>query len=622
MPDLTLNQRGARLLLLGNEAIARGAIEAGVRVAAAYPGTPSSEIMENLLGAAKVLGFYAEWSVNEKVAFEMAAGAALTGVRAFSSMKNVGLSVAMDLFLTLPYGGVRGGLVLALADDPAPLYSSAAQDCRFAAQWAGIPCLEPSDVQEAKDMTRDSFVLSERTELPVMVRSVAQLSHSCGVVEFGDIHGSDLKQGFNKHWKLAFRWGVYGPVGAGAEEVHHNLEDQFPDAELPSYGNSGWKQAWMVSRRPLLEEEAEKSPFNTLHEGKTRMGVLASGMGAAYSMEAIHDLGLQDDVWFYKLGMVYPLAKQTTLRFLQSCDQILIVEDGESFIETQLRLLAQEYNLPVKIIGKSFQAAIAPYGELDIDLVRRSLAKFAGLPNERDKSFYLKKEIAPLITPRSSALCAGCSHLGTYWALRKAMQLDVKHVPIVNVDIGCYEQSGYGMQPYPEASDEPSKRYRSNVLYNFADTCYVMGSAISMALGQQRANYQDGEIVAIAGDLTFFHTCLPAVVDAAWNGTKLTFLVLDNSWTAMTGHQPCPVSGKNGMDEPAKVIKIDEVARALGAGFVEVVDVYNLEEAEATFRKALDYDGVAVIVARGECKLQQLRKSKERFNSSSRKQCL
>lgn len=613
MNKIATGEAGSRLFLLGNEALARGAIEAGVRVAAAYPGTPSSEIMGTLLEASKELDFYAEWSVNEKVAFDMAAGASLTGARALAPMKNAGLNVAMDLFMALPYGGVRGGLVLVVADDSAPLYSSAAQDLRFAAQWAHIPCLEPESQQDAKDMVKAAFALSERLELPVMVRSVARLSHSCGVVELGGIEPSDMVQGFNKHWNLAFRWGIYGPPGGGAEQIRQLLHEQFPEAEFPPFGNSGWKQAWLVSRLPLLSQESEASPFNSLRKGSDPIGVVASGMGAAYAREAIRDLGLQERVWFYKVGMVHPLAESAASRLLRGCRRVLVIEDGEHFVEAQLRSLAQKQSLDVQINGKMFDAVIAPYGELDVDLVRRVLARYVGLSQKgKEKRRQLKEELSSLVTPRSSTLCAGCPHLGTYWALRRAMKLGAKHVPIVNVDIGCYEQAGYGMQPYPEPTDAPSQRYKSNVLYNFLDTCYVMGSAPSMAMGQERVGYEDGQIVALEGDSSFFHTCMPALVNAVWNGTRLTLLVLDNSWTAMTGHQPCPVTGRNARGEVSQVVSIAEVAKAMGAGLVEVVDAYNLEEAEEAISKALGFDGVAVVVLKGECKLQELRRGEKK----------
>jgi indolepyruvate ferredoxin oxidoreductase alpha subunit len=387
------------------------------------------------------------------------------------------------------------------------------------------------------------------------------------------------------------------------------LHKQHPRAEFPGFGNSGWKQAWLVARQPEVAKEAEASPFEELQQGRESVGVVASGFAACYAREALRELGLDGQAWFCKVGMVYPLPQRTVMPILRSCKRILVIEDGEPFVEPQLRELAQNEGLTVEISGKQFDAAIAPHGELNVDLVRRAIARHCGVDLVADEERQqLKAELAALVTPRSSTLCAGCPHLGTYWALREAMKLGRKYVPIVNVEIGCYEQAEYGQQPYPEPTDAPSQRYRPNVLYNFADTCYVMGSATSMALGQERAHYKDGEIVVIAGDSSFYHTCMPGLVDAVWNGTKLTMIAVDNSWTAMTGHQPCPVTGLDGLSEPAASIPIDRVAKAMGVGLIEVVSAYDVKDAEAAIRRALDFDGVSVVVVRGECKLQELRR--------------
>ena len=238
----------------------------------------------------------------------------------------------------------------------------------------------------------------------------------------------------------------------------------------------------------------------------------------------------------------------------------------------------------------------------------------------------IKRKVASLVIPRSSALCAGCPHLGTYWALRKAISQSPS-IPIINGDIGCYEQAGYGVKgQMPETSDEPSAHYSSQVLYDFLDTLYVMGSGVSMAQGQARAGYgarsetgpsggaetgPSGEIVAVAGDSTFFHTCMPGLLNAVWNGTKLTFVVMDNYWTAMTGHQACPATGMRASGQLAKTIFIEKVALAMGVEFVEVVDPYNLQETTDAIRRALDFDGAAVVVARRECMLQVLRREKK-----------
>jgi len=581
---------GTRALLLGNEAIARGAIEGGVRVVAAYPGTPASEIVETLAELADSLGFYAEWSVNEKVAFEIAAGASLTGVRALTAMKNAGFNWVMDTFMTLGYGGVRGGLVIVVADDPGAHYSSNEQDTRFAARWANLPCLEPEDQQEAKEMTRQAFALSEQLELPVIVRSATRLSHSRGVVTLGEVEPSDMTPGFNKHWRMTYRWNVYGPPGPVA------------------------KHAWQLARLPQMRDLSEASPFNELREGRGDMGLVASGVGAAYAREALHSLGLEEEVALWKVGVVYPLAETQALRLLAQCPRVLVVEDGGPVVETQLRLVAQNAGRDVVITGKLFEGVFPLHGEMDTDRVRTALARMAGVPQERNpERIRVKERLGELAIPRSSTLCAGCPHLGTYWALRQVLAEDREQVPIVNGDIGCYEQAGYGVKgEVPQASDAPSQAHPSDVLYNLLDTLYVMGSGVSMAQGQRRAGYEDGAVVAVAGDSTFFHACMPALVNAVWNGTKLTFIVMDNSWTAMTGHQACPATGLDARGAPATTVRIEEVARAVGAGWVRVVDPYRLDETEQAIREALEFDGVVVLVTRGECALQVQRRTDSR----------
>jgi indolepyruvate ferredoxin oxidoreductase alpha subunit len=577
------------LLLLGNEAIARGAIEAGVDVVAAYPGTPSSEIVETLAEVSRELGFYVEWSVNEKVSFELAAGAALTGVRSLAVMKGAGLNVVMDMFLTLPYGGTRGALVVVVADDPGAHYSSNEQDSRFAAQWAMIPCLEPENHQEAKEMVKMAFALSERLELPVVVRTATRLAHSSGVAELGDVERTSLEPGFNKHWKLPYRWNVYGPPGPPA------------------------KHEWQLARRPLMEQESEDLPFNELRRGSEPVAIVACGTGAAYAREALRELGLEDRLWLLKIGMVYPIPTQASLEILRNCDQVLVIEEGDPLVESQLRILAQAHGVTANIHGRQIEPVLPLFGELSTKLVLHALADMVGLSLPSDEvRAEVKDQLKPLIIPRSSALCAGCSHLGTYWALRQAMGEAEEKVHIANGDIGCYEQAGYGVKgEMPEPSDAPWAHHESTILYDFLDTLYVMGSGVSMAQGQVRAGYSGGEVVAVAGDSTFFHTCMPGLLNAVWNGTKLTFVVMDNFWTSMTGHQACPATGLTAVGQPAKTIFIEEVAQAMGVEFVEVVDPYDLQETTGAIRRALDFEGVSVVVTRGECMLQILRRERK-----------
>lgn len=591
MREQFLKDPGTRLLVLGNEAIARGAIEGGVQVVAAYPGTPSSEIVETLLDLKDAFGFYAEWSINEKVAFEVAAGASLVGARALAAMKGAGLNWAMDPLMTLPLTGIKGGFVIVVADDPGAHYSSNEQDSRLAAQWAGIPCLEPEHQQDAKDMTKAGFELSEQIELPVLIRSVTRISHSSGVIQFGDLQKSASPIGFNKHWKLPFRWNVYAPPGL-----------------VP-------KHQWQLGQLEKAQQWVENSEFNTLQTANSSLGIIATGLAAGYTREALQGLGLTGKINFLKIGTVFPMPLEKTRKILETCQKILVIEEGSPFFEAQLRAYAQKLGVSAQISGKQFEDAVLEgVGDLSTDGVYQAIAKFTGTPAQSmivPEVEAIEAEVKELAIPRSSALCAGCPHLGTYWAIEQALPQGAKVVPIINGDIGCYEQAGYGVQgQMPKATDQASRRVKPTSVYTVLDSLYVMGSGLSMAQGQANAGYQDGPIVAVAGDSTFFHATIPALINAIWNKTKLTFVIMDNSWTAMTGHQPSPVTdGRNPANNSS--ITIESVVRGLGVEFVRVVDGYDIESTTQAIRQAIEFEGVAVVISRRECALQVFRKSTE-----------
>lgn len=586
--DIAEDAPGKRVLLMGNEAIARGAIEAGVDVAASYPGTPASEILETLAEAAPELGFHAEWSTNEKVAFEVAAGASLVGARAFTSMKNAGLNWVMDMFMTVVYGGVRGGFVIAVGDDPDAHYSSNEQDTRFAAYYGMIPCLEPADQQEAKDMTRYAFELSERLELPVFVRSVTRISHASGDVRLGKIERRKRKPVFDKHYKLPYRWNVYGPPGP--------VE----------------KHRWLYSRQPLVKREVERVPWNELElPKKAKLGIIASGIASSYARDALRRLGLEGKVAFLKIGTPTHLPERKLRRLLRGVKRVFVVEEGDPLVEHQVREFSKDINPRAEIEGK-LSGALDPVGELDLDLVMEALSEVAKIKIGRSAAREsIRRKAERLVAPRSSTLCAGCPHLGSYWALKQALR-KLGGVQIVNGDIGCYEQGGYGLfaKPIRARATKESVRYPIESPYETLDTNYIMGGGIGLVQGQYHAGYKDGQLVAVAGDSTFFHACIPAVINAVYNNTKVTFLVLDNSWTAMTGHQPSPRTGLTAVGEPTKQIGIEDVARACGVEFVRVADPYDLKGMQEAIEEALKFDGFAVVIARRVCTLQALREKK------------
>ncbi len=588
MANSKLNQpAGCTALLMGNEAIARGAIEAGLQLMAAYPGTPSSEVGEALIEAHREGDYYIEWSTNEKVAFEVAAGAAQVGARSLTAMKNAGLNVAMDTYMTLPYGGVKGGMVIVVADDPDAHYSSTEQDTRLLAAYAEIPCYEPTDQQEAKDMTRDAFGLSEQLELPVFVRSVSRISHASGDVTFAPARDKRNSLGFNKHYKLPYRWNVYGAPGPVS------------------------KHRWLHEVLTKAREAANSSPYNRLDlaEGAD-VGVLSSGVAAAYTVEALERLGLSGKVSFLKLGMIHPLPDRLVARLLAGITTLIVIEEGDPVLENMVRAYAQEKGYRVAIRGKSYDSILPPFGEINADKTADAIAGLLQLPVGPDKREGRREKLRSLVAPRSSTLCAGCSHLGSYWALREALKKH-KGVHIINGDIGCYEQGGYGLFASKiNVSDEQSKRHPIRSAYEILDTIYVMGSGIGMAQGQAQAGYKDGKVVAVAGDSTFIHATLPAVANAVYSRADITFLVLDNRWTAMTGHQVNPNTGVDTLGNETEGFDIPAVVRSLGVKMVRTAEAYQLEESKQAIVEALEFKGPAVVILQGECMLQVVRRTK------------
>jgi len=592
------DEPGKRVLMLGNEAIARGAVEAGIQLGAAYPGTPSSEIMSYIAEAAKELGFHAEWSTNEVVAFEVAAGATMVGGRALFACKGAGLNVVMDMLMTLPYTGVRGGFVIVVADDPGAWYSSNEQDSRLAGLWAGLPVLEPWDQQSAKDMTRDAFDLSERLELPVILRSCTRLSHASGDVTLGEIRKKRNNIVFDKHWKIPYRWNVYGPPGP--------IE----------------KHRWQKEQTRKARHYVEGTGYNMYHEAErgSRLGVATSGMASNYVREALNRLGRRESVHLLTLGVPYPIPEEMAKRFLGGVDAVLCVEEGEALIERQLHQVVNSLGGNVEVLGRLSDGVMPAVDELDPDKVVSVLAKFLEAePPPSGEDSDLREGLSELVCARSSSWCAGCPHIGSFWALRRALPAD--KVNIINTGIGCYEMSGYGVAAAPiDARDtDESKRWRATTPYEMTDTLYVMGSETGLSQGQFHVGYRDGRIVSVLGDSSFFHTNLSPIANAVYNKAEQLILVLDNLWTCMTGHQPNPSTGMNIQGEAAYTPSIEGICRALGVQHVETVDPYNLKEAIGAIKAALGHGGgPSVVVSRRVCALQRSRELRSQRREAPR----
>jgi indolepyruvate ferredoxin oxidoreductase alpha subunit len=550
--ELLEDSPGKKVLLLGNEAFARGAIEANVQVAAAYPGTPSSEIMEALASIAEAAGIYAEWSVNEKVAFEVAYAAAVAGLRSMCSMKHVGLNVASDALMVANYAGVEGGMVIISADDPSGHSSQNEQDNRLFAKFAELPCLEPATPQEAKDSVVIGCEISEKGKLPVIVRSLTRLSHVRGEVELGPLPKEKRKP--NLKWEITY-------TGFPAPDHHKMLHD----------------------RLASITEDLERVPFNRVEaEGDEDIGVVAAGIGYNYVKEALRLLNVKEgSIAILKLGVPHPIPRNLVTRFLKSYDVIYVVEDGFPFVEEELKKVCYDLDVHPTILGKH-SGHLPLEGEIDPDKVAMGLAKVLGIsykPPEVSISSYIE------IPRRTLSLCAGCPHLTTFYAIRQAIRREMKGDPrkasVICGDIGCY---GLGLF-HP---------------YNMFHTHICMGASIGCANGFAHTGI-DKPVIAYIGESTFFHAGMPALLNAVYNNANIKVVVQDNYTIAMTGHQPSPSTGLTAMGKPAPRIAVEEVAKAFKVPFVKVVDAYNISELIETIREAIRTPGPAVIVARRLC---------------------
>jgi len=570
LKELTISSDapGERLFVLGNEAIARGAIEAGVQVAAAYPGTPSSEILETLAGVAKELDMYVEWSTNEKVAFEVALAASICGVRAMVSMKHVGVNVAHDPLMTASYIGAKGGLVLVSADDPWAWSSQNEQDNRYIAEQGHIPILEPSSVQEAKDMMADAFKLSEEFSHLFMLRSVTRIGHARGDLVLGEISKERRKGYFKKDRP----WLVYTPAGARRNKP------------------------LMIERFEAIKKAANTLPYNQLRLAeRAKLGIIACGLSYSYALEAVKWLGIEDQVSILKIGTPHPLPEKLVMSLLNSVGEILVVEELEPFVELHVKAIAGEANIPVKIHGKDLLPII---GELSTRAVTEAIAKLTNTkpPVDFTQLDNLEQEVAPLLPWRPPALCPGCPHRASFHAItmaarRVARDYGKEVEPIYPSDIGCYT---LGVNPPLEA----------------VDTCICMGGSFGIANGL--AHVVDAPIVAHLGDSTFFHAGIPPLINAVYNKANITMVVLDNSATAMTGFQPHPGTGYTATGDETVQLKPEDIARACGVKFVEVVDPFDIKKATEKIEKAIRFDGPAVIVSRRLCTMIEQREKRKR----------
>jgi len=515
-------------LMSGNEAIARGAWEAGCTVASAYPGTPSTEILENLSCYPEV---YSEWATNEKVAVEVACGASMAGARAFSAMKHVGLNVAADPIFTIAYEGVNGGLVIVSADDPGMHSSQNEQDNRQYAPFAKIAMLEPSDSQECKDFMKEAFTLSESFDIPVLLRVSTRICHSKSLVELGEREEVGVRK-YEKNIKKNVM------IPAHCRPMHHVLEERL--IKIQEYGST--------------------CPQNKIELGKTKKGIITSGISYQHAREVFGD-----DVSYLKIGLSHPLPDKLISDFAAMMDELYVIEENEPYLENQIKMLG------INCKGKEF---IPRCDELNPEIIRKALL------NSEKQDLY---EVDIKVPARPPVLCPGCPHRGLFYAMSKYKDI------VTTGDIGCYT---LGMVPP----------------LNVTDAIICMGASISAGIGFKRAFMRGNtkeKVFGVIGDSTFFHSGITGLIDVVYNKTSMVTVILDNSITAMTGHQENPGTGKTLMGEVTEKIDLVQIVKAVGIKEknLRVVDPYDFKATEAAVKDAYEATEPFVIITKRECAL-------------------
>ena len=532
--------------LMGNAAIAMGAIAAGLNVVSGYPGTPSTEVLETT-AKHNDGSIYVEWSTNEKAAMELAAGAAYCGARTMVTMKQVGLNVASDPLMSLAYIGVKGGMVILVADDPGPISSQTEQDTRRFAAFSKLPCFDPSGVQEAYDMIQEAFAYSERYHTPVLFRPTTRVCHGYASITVKDAaeYQFNSPEGFVKD---SSKWVIFPKL---------------------SYQN----HIRMEKRNTELQSVFSGYPRNRIYpetDTACQKGIATHGISFSYTMEALHGKAAPR---LLKVATPFPFPEQLAVEFLQGLDEVLCLEELDPVIEQELVYLCGKYHLPTRIRGKLTED-VALAGENSCDSVAADLAAFLGWqPPEQNTA-----DQPPELPVRPPVLCAGCPHRASFFAVKEAMK---GKKSVFCGDIGCYTL-GNAMP------------------LDMVDTCLCMGAGVNMTQGIGKIE-PDTTCFAFVGDSTFFASAITGMVNAVYNQANMTLVVLDNSTTAMTGHQPHPGTGKTMMGQVVDKVSIEDTLHGIGVKTVETVNPLHLQEAIDCVKRVAVQDGVKAIIFKSPC---------------------
>lgn len=527
--------------VMGNGAIALGALAAGVNVVSGYPGTPSSEIVETI-SKYNHDGVHIEWSINEKAAMEVAASAAYTGARSLVTMKQVGLNVASDPLMSLAYVGVKGGMVIVSADDPGPISSQTEQDTRAFAQFCRIPVFDPSSPEEAFLMIQDAFEYSEKYSTPVLFRPTTRVCHAYASIEMPEKTTPKVYEGFQKDSK---KWVIFPRL---------------------SFAN----HAMIEKRNPQIGEDFSSYSKNIM-TGHGKKAIFTSGISYAYVKECLQDY---EDAKICKISTPHPFPTKFVLKCLEGVEEVICIEELSPYIESELLKLIGANQLPVKVYGKLTEH-VAASGENSVESVASVLSEFLGIDNPF-KTLDLSE--APALPMRPPVLCAGCPHRASFYAVKKAMAGKKSYFC---GDIGCYTL-GNAMP------------------LDMVDTCLCMGAGITMAQGFHWTE-PDATCFAFVGDSTFFASGMTGVVNAIYNEANMILCVLDNSTTAMTGHQPHPGTGRNMMGNFVDKVSIEKILLAMGVQKLCKVNPLDLDAAVNTVRECAKLPGVKAILFESPC---------------------
>ncbi len=528
--------------VMGNGAIALGALAAGVNLVAGYPGTPSSEIIETISRYPHE-GLHLEWSVNEKAALEVAAAAAYSGARAMVTMKQMGLNVASDPLMSVAYIGVKGGLVIVSADDPGPISSQTEQDTRRYADFCRIPVFDPSSPEEAYEMIQEAFAYSEKYSTPVLFRPTTRVCHAYASVETPDSFAPKAYEGFERD---PGRWVIFPRL---------------------SYINHGKMEA----RNVEVGRDFSSFRFNTVEGEASEKAVVTSGVSYTYVKECLKG---HDGVRLIRIATAFPFPEDFILKALEGVKEVLCIEELSPFIEEQILKAAGKHHLALRVSGK-LDGSVPHNGENSVELCTGILNTFLGV-----RTGYDQRDLsdAPALPVRPPVLCAGCPHRASFYAVKKAMK---GRKAVFCGDIGCYTL-GNAMP------------------LDMVDTCLCMGAGITMAQGLSHMN-RDTVSFAFVGDSTFFASGMTGVVNAVYNEADMILCVLDNSTTAMTGHQPHPGTGRNMMGNVVEKVNIEKVLEGIGVKKIVTVDPLALEDSIRAVQECAEETGVRAIIFKSPC---------------------